>query len=82
MPLPKETSPKLPLSIETSFVLSLTSSHNAIARYCMQLFRWQYPWVARYPHGVTGEGWGYVSLLCRGGTIFGTEGERGVRCRR
>ena len=39
MPSPKETALKLPPSIETSLVFSLTTSDDAIARYCMQLFR-------------------------------------------
>ncbi len=56
MPSPKETALKLPPSIETSLVFSLTTSDDAIARYCMQLLRKQYPWVSRYPHGVAGEG--------------------------
>lgn len=38
-PSPKETDPKLSPSSNASLAMSLTTSENAIARYCMQLFR-------------------------------------------
>lgn len=36
---PREMGTKSPPSYETSPAMSLTTSHNAIAHYCMQLFR-------------------------------------------